>query len=98
MIGGGPAQEQPRKGGHGPAQSSQGPLLLILHGGMEVIIMDVTAILQLVGSYGFPIIMCLLIWQDNRKLEQEMRTLIGSNTAAMTELTAAVKALGGDQP
>ena len=60
--------------------------------------MDVSAILQLIGSYGFPIVMCLLIWQDNRKLEQEMRTLIGSNTAAMTELTAAVKALGGDQP
>lgn len=58
--------------------------------------MDVTAILQLIGSYGFPIVMCLLIWQDNRKLEQEMRTLIGSNTAAMTELTAAVKSLGGD--
>lgn len=58
--------------------------------------MDVPGILQLIGSYGFPIVMCLLIWQDNRKLEQEMRTLIGSNTAAMTELTAAVKALGGD--
>lgn len=58
--------------------------------------MDVPAILQLIGSYGFPIVMCLLIWQDNRKLEAEMRTLIGSNTAAMTELTAAVKSLGGD--
>lgn len=60
--------------------------------------MDVSGILQLIGSYGFPIVMCLLIWQDNRKLEQEMRTLIGSNTAAMTELTAAVKSLGGEQP
>lgn len=58
--------------------------------------MDVPGILELIRGYGFPIVMCLLIWKDNRKLEEEMRTLIGSNTAAMTELTAAVKSLGGD--
>ena len=55
-------------------------------------------ILQIIGSYGFPIAMCLMIYFDNRKLEHEMRTLISSNTAAMTELTAAVKSLGGDHP
>lgn len=53
-------------------------------------------ILQLIGSYGFPIAMCLLIYFDNRKLEQEMRTLINSNTAAMVELTAAVNQMRGD--
>ena len=60
--------------------------------------MSAMDILQIIGSYGFPIAMCLMIYFDNRKLEQEMRTLISSNTAAMTELTAAVKALGGDHP
>ncbi len=53
-------------------------------------------ILQIIGSYGFPIAMCLLVYFDNRKLEQEMRTLINSNTAAMVELTAAVNQLRGD--
>ena len=64
----------------------------------EVVDMSAMDILQIIGSYGFPIAMCLLIYFDNRKLETEMRTLISSNTAAMTELTAAVKALGGDRP
>lgn len=53
-------------------------------------------ILQIIGSYGFPIAMCLLVYFDNRKLEQEMRTLINSNTAAMVELTAAVNQLRGE--
>lgn len=59
--------------------------------------MSAMDILQIIGSYGFPIAMCLLVYFDNRKLEQEMRTLINSNTAAMVELTAAVNQLGGDQ-
>lgn len=54
-------------------------------------------ILQIIGSYGFPIAMCLLVYFDNRKLEQEMRTLINSNTSAMVELTAAVNQLRGEQ-
>ena len=58
--------------------------------------MDPMDILQIIGSYGFPIAMCLLVYFDNRKLETEMRTLIGSNTAAMTKLAAAVEKLGGD--
>lgn len=53
-------------------------------------------ILQIIGSYGFPIAMCLLVYFDNRKLEQEMRTLINSNTAVMVELTAAVNQLRGE--
>lgn len=53
-------------------------------------------ILQIIGSYGFPIAMCLLVYFDNRKLEQEMRTLINSNTSAMVELTAAVNQLRGE--
>ena len=59
--------------------------------------MSAMDILQIIGSYGFPIAMCLLVYFDNRKLEQEMRTLINSNTAAMVELTAAVNQLRGDQ-
>lgn len=55
--------------------------------------MDVPSILQLIGSYGFPIVMCLLIWQDNRKHSDKMTELIQSNTQAMSELTAAVKSL-----
>lgn len=58
--------------------------------------MSAMDILQIIGSYGFPIAMCLLIYFDNRKLEQEMRTLINSNTAAMVELTAAVNHMRGD--
>ena len=58
--------------------------------------MSAMDILQIIGSYGFPIAMCLLIYFDNRKLEQEMRTLINSNTAAMVELTAAVNQMRGD--
>ena len=54
-------------------------------------------ILQIIGSYGFPIAMCLLVYFDNRKLEQEMRTLINSNTSALVELTAAVNQLRGEQ-
>lgn len=57
----------------------------------EVIYMDVTAILQLIGSYGFPIVMCLLIWQDNRKHSDKMTELIQSNTQAMAELTNAIR-------
>lgn len=70
--------------------------VLPLYPNYEVVYMSPMDILQIIGSYGFPIAMCMLIYFDNRKLEQEMRTLISSNTAAMTELTAAVKALGGD--
>lgn len=57
--------------------------------------MSAMDILQMIGSYGFPIVMCLMIYMDNRKLETEMRTLISSNTAAMTALTDAVNSLGG---
>lgn len=53
--------------------------------------MDVTAILQLIGSYGFPIVMCLLVWQDNRKHSDKLTELIQANTQAMSELTAAIK-------
>lgn len=63
----------------------------------EVVNMSAMDILQMIGSYGFPIVMCLMIYMDNRKLETEMRTLISSNTAAMTALTDAVNQLGGDK-
>ena len=63
----------------------------------EVVYMAAMDILQIIGSYGFPIAMCLLVYFDNRKLEQEMRTLINSNTSAMVELTAAVNQLRGEQ-
>lgn len=53
--------------------------------------MGVNEVLQMIGSYGFPIVMCLLIWHDNRKTESDMKQLIQSNTAAMVELTAAIK-------
>lgn len=63
---------------------------------MEVVNVSAMDILQMIGSYGFPIVMCMMIYLDNRKLETEMRTLISSNTAAMTALTDAVNQLGGD--
>ena len=53
--------------------------------------MDVPSILQLIGSYGFPIVMCLLIWHDNQKHSDKMAELIQSNTKAMAELTEAIR-------
>lgn len=51
-------------------------------------------IMQLIGSYGFPIIMCLLMYKtmndNNERHEQQISDLNDKHKEEMTELTTAV--------
>ena len=48
-------------------------------------------ILQNIGTFGFPVVMCLLVWYDNRKLGDKMTELVQANTKAMVELTEVIR-------
>lgn len=50
-------------------------------------------VLQAISTIGFPIVMTLLVWWQNRELSQQLTSLIQANTAAMTSTTAAVQEL-----
>jgi hypothetical protein len=50
-------------------------------------------VLQAISTIGFPIVMTLLVWWQNRELSQQLTSLIQSNTAAMANTTAAVQEL-----
>ena len=47
-------------------------------------------VIQHIETLGFPIVMCLLIWWDNRKHMDKMTELVQANTRAMVELTDAI--------
>ena len=54
----------------------------------------VDTIMQLIGSYGFPIIMCLLMYKtmndNNERHEHQISNLNDKHKEEMTELTTAV--------
>jgi hypothetical protein len=50
-------------------------------------------VLQAISTIGFPIVMTLLVWWQNRELSQQLTSLIQANTQAMTGTTAAVQEL-----
>lgn len=50
-------------------------------------------ILTMIAQFGFPAVMCLLIWDSNRKLEAKLTTMLESNTTAMVRTTVALEEL-----
>lgn len=50
-------------------------------------------IMQYVSTIGFPIAMCLLVWTQNKDLDDKLTKMVEANTAAMTTMTAAVAEL-----
>lgn len=50
-------------------------------------------IMQYISTIGFPIAMCLLVWTQNKDLDDKLTKMVEANTAAMTAMTAAVAEL-----
>ncbi len=64
--------------------------------------MDVNIIMQLIGSVGFPIVACgAMFWLVNKLQDQHredldaIRSALNANTAALSELQAAIRTIGG---
>lgn len=62
--------------------------------------MELGAIIELIGSIGFPIVMCLILLQymerQNEKHDKEIHDLtdtINNNTKILTELTTLIKTM-----
>lgn len=53
--------------------------------------MDIAAIGQLIGSYGFPIVACGALFWYIVKEEREMRTIIQQNTTVIAQLLEHLK-------
>lgn len=50
-------------------------------------------VIQIITQVGFPIAMCVAVWFDSRKREDQLVQIIRDNTAAMTASTAALEKL-----
>lgn len=50
-------------------------------------------VIQIITQVGFPIAMCVAVWWDSRRREDQLVEIIKSNTAAMTEQTKALEQL-----
>lgn len=50
-------------------------------------------VIQIITQVGFPIGMCVLIWWDSRKREDQLLTALKESTAAMSEQSAALNRL-----
>lgn len=50
-------------------------------------------VIQIITQVGFPIAMCVAVWFDSRKREDQLVQIIRDNTAAMTASTAALDKL-----
>jgi hypothetical protein len=48
-------------------------------------------VFQLIGTFGFPIVMCLLLWYDKRTSQKDMTTALNNNTLAISEITTLIK-------
>ena len=62
--------------------------------------MELPTIIELIGSIGFPIVMCLILLQymdkQNEKHDKEVHELtetINNNTKILTELTTLIKTI-----
>ena len=50
-------------------------------------------VIQIITQVGFPIAMCVAVWWDSRRREDQLVEIIKSNTAAMTEQSKALEQL-----
>ena len=50
-------------------------------------------VVQIITQVGFPIGMCILIWWDSRKREDQLLDALTKSTAAMTAQAAALDRL-----
>lgn len=50
-------------------------------------------VIQIITQVGFPIAMCVAVWWDSRRREDQLVDIIKSNTAAMTEQSKALEQL-----
>lgn len=53
--------------------------------------MDIAAIGQMIGSYGFPIVACGALFWYIVKEEREMRTIVQQNTTVIAQLLEHLK-------
>lgn len=53
--------------------------------------MDIAAIGQLIGSYGFPIVACGALFWYIVKEEREMRSIVQQNTTVIAQLLEHLK-------
>lgn len=53
--------------------------------------MDISAIGQMIGSYGFPIVACGALFWYIVKEEREMRTIVQQNTTVIAQLLEHLK-------
>lgn len=58
---------------------------------LEVISM--VDILTMLAQFGFPAIMCFLIWDSNKKLEDKFTKLLETNTKALVSTAGALEEL-----
>lgn len=55
--------------------------------------MDLSSILSAVATVGFPAVMCVLVWRQNRDLDERFTKLVENTTRAIAENSAALAAL-----
>lgn len=51
------------------------------------------SVIQLITQVGFPIAMCVAVWWDSRKREDQLVCIIKDNTQAMSAQSAALDKL-----
>ena len=91
----GGARTHPEGGsGTGPVRSL---LLIYQKGGQAMSFQDIAT---LIGSYAFPIVMCILMWSGITKKDEQhkeemdtMKTAIDANTAVLKELIIKLEAV-----
>ena len=52
--------------------------------------MEVTEILSAIATVGFPAVMCVLVWRQNRDLDERFSKLVENTTKAVAENSAAL--------
>ena len=64
----------------------------------EVVLLDVTVLTDVIGSLGFPIVCCYVLWKSNEKSNElhrqevdELRKAIENNTNVITQLLERLK-------
>lgn len=53
--------------------------------------MDWQAIATFVSTLGFPIVMCIMLWQYNTKTMEEVKKALNNNTQALQQVMMLVK-------
>ena len=88
------ARDSTRKVWHAPV-SAQGTAPRLKERG---VIMDIQAIIQAIGTLGFPIVACCALfyqnWKQDERHKDEMdrvTTALNNNTVALTELSTLIK-------